>query len=75
MKSKHEKPSDEQVVACLNELGGEATAQALLDALLESDETFSPRQTQLAIQRAYDRGLIALGQDWKLRIAQAAQAA
>lgn len=65
---KIERPSDEVVVAQLAELNGEATAQQLLDALLAADENLSARQTQLAIQRVYDRGLITLGKDWKLRV-------
>lgn len=68
MKVKIERPSDEVVVAQLAELNGEATAQQLLDALLAADENLSARQTQLAIQRVYDRGLITLGKDWKLRV-------
>ena len=69
MKLKHEKPSDEDVVATLNRLGGEASAQELFDELIRVDGALSPRHTQLAIQRVYDRGLITLDKEWKLRVA------
>lgn len=68
MRHGHERPRDEDVVAKLAELGGQATAQELFEALIGADRDLSPRQTQLAIQRVYDRGLIALGGDWKLRV-------
>jgi hypothetical protein len=60
-------PSDEQVVGALNRLNGLATAKALCDELV--DQGHPRRDSQLAIQRAAERGHIEFGADWKLHVA------
>jgi hypothetical protein len=68
MTHNHEVPSDDQVVAALQTIGGRADASSLLDHLV--DEGHPRRQTQLAIQRAADRGRIQLERDWSYTVAK-----
>ncbi|MEP2735350.1 MAG: hypothetical protein ABJP34_03550 [Erythrobacter sp.] len=57
-------PSDAEVVAVLGALGGAATALALCDGLVARGH---PRgDSQLAIQRAAERGKIAINDDLTL---------
>jgi hypothetical protein len=57
-----EVPSDAAVVEALRELGGHADAVALCNALVKKGH---PRlQSQLAIQRATERRMIAVNRDW-----------
>lgn len=58
-------PSDDAVVEALAGLGGQATALALCDALVAAD--YPRRDSQLAIQRAAERGRIEVQTDWTLR--------
>ena len=66
-------PSDNQVVAALNALGGTATARALCEKLV--DEGHPRRDSQLAIQRTVERGRITVDSDWTLRTVNQAVAA
>ena len=66
MTHNHEIPSDDQVVAALEAIGGRADASALLERLV--DDGHPPRQTQLAIQRAADRGRLRLERDWNYTV-------
>lgn len=68
-----EVPSDNQVVEALHELGGHADALALCTQLMNSGH---PRlQSQLAIQRAAERGRLSVNRDWTLSVALEAVAA
>lgn len=66
-------PSDDQVVAALHELGDGVTARALCKALVDADHPIL--QSQIAIQRAAERGRIQVNDDWTLSIVQEAIAA
>jgi hypothetical protein len=59
-----EVPSDDEVVKALASLNGVATARALCAKLVEAGH---PRlASQLAIQRAAERGRIGIRDDWQL---------
>lgn len=67
-------PNDDQVVSALAKLnGGRATALELCQALVA--EGHPVLQSQLAIQRAADRGRIEINRDWSLTIARESVAA
>lgn len=66
-------PSDAEVVQALKDLGGHATAAELCDKLVS--EKHPRRDSQLAIQRASERGLIVVGLDWTVSVAAEAVAA
>lgn len=66
-------PSDHQVVATLRDLGGTATALDLCERLVRDGHP--RRDSQLAIQRAAERGLIAIGSGWRLSIVREEAAA
>lgn len=68
-----EVPSDDQVVAALRELGEHVTARRLCAALIDAGHPV--RQSQLAIQRASERGRIHVHSDWTLSVAREAVAA
>ena len=57
-------PSDDTVVAILHRLGARVTARALCSALV--NEGHPVRQSQVAIQRAAERGRIHVNADWTL---------
>lgn len=60
-----EVPSDDQVVAALKKLGDGVTARALcMELVLVAGHPV--RQSQLAIQRAAERGRIQVNDDWTL---------
>jgi len=69
----YEVPSDDQVVAALAELGGTAPAVELCRALVIAGNPVL--QTQLAIQRAADRGRLQINRDWTLSVVHEAVAA
>ena len=71
--ARREIPSDDDVVAALASLGGHSTALALCDELVRRNNT--RRDSQLAIQRASERGHVITGSDWMLSLAQQAAAA
>lgn len=58
-------PSDDEVVGALAKLGGQTTALALCNALVDAGHP--RRDSQLAIQRAAERGRIEVQTDWTLR--------
>lgn len=66
-------PSDDAVVEALVKLGGRAKAAQLCDALVAA--RYPRRDSQLAIQRASERGRIAVGADWTLTVPEKALAA
>ena len=66
-------PSDDDVVAVLNELGGRASAVRLRDRLIEVGHSES--RSELAIQRATDRSRIFICRDWTLSVQQEQQVA
>ncbi|CAN0606630.1 unnamed protein product [Ectocarpus sp. 12 AP-2014] len=66
-------PSDETVVDTLRQLGAKQTAVALCDALV--DAGYPRRDSQLAIQRAAERGYIEIGRDWLLSAVAVTEAA
>lgn len=66
-------PSDDAVVSALEKIGGCATALALCDELVRTKHP--RRDSQLAIQRAAERGRISVGSDWKLSVVKKAIAA
>ncbi|HEX9931742.1 MAG TPA: hypothetical protein VGB08_02755 [Allosphingosinicella sp.] len=66
-------PSDQAVVDALAELGGRATAVRLCHALVVAGHPI--RQSQLAIQRAAERGRIEINSDWSLSVAKEVLAA
>ena len=69
-----EVPSDEQVLAALQELGGNADALALCRQLMS--EGHPELQSQLAIQRTAERGKLIVQRDWTLSLVpQQAEAA
>lgn len=57
-------PSDDQVVAILTGLGARVTARDLCMALINAGHPV--RQSQVAIQRAAERGRILVNDDWTL---------
>ena len=57
-------PSDDQVVAALHEIGDGVSARALCKALIEAGHPL--RESQIAIQRATERGRILVNDDWTL---------
>lgn len=57
-------PSDDEVVAVLQRLGDRVTARALCVELIADGHPV--RQSQLAIQRAAERGRIQVNDDWTL---------
>jgi hypothetical protein len=57
-------PSDDEVVAALHGLGDRVTARALCVALIGAGHPV--RESQLAIQRAAERGRIQVNDDWTL---------
>jgi hypothetical protein len=59
-------PSDEEVVAALRALGGHASARSLCDKLVA--EGHPRRDSQLAIQRAAERGRLTVAKDWTLSL-------
>lgn len=69
----NEIPSDDQVVEMLSGLGQQATARALCAALIAAGHPV--RQSQIAIQRAAERGRILVNDDWTLSVAREAVAA
>ena len=69
----YEVPSDDEVVAALASLGGTATALELCKELMIAGHP--ALQSQLAIQRAADRGRLAINQNWSLSVAHEAVAA
>lgn len=69
----HEIPSDDDVVAILSELGGNADALTLCRALVAAGH--AEGRSQLAIQRATDRGKLKLERDWTLSLVKEAVAA
>lgn len=66
-------PTDDAVVEALNKLGGRATARQLCEALVRTNHP--RRDSQLAIQRASERGRISVGPDWTLSVVAKAMAA
>lgn len=66
-------PSDDQVVAALASIGDGATARAVCKVLI--DQNHPVRESQIAIQRAAERGRICVNDDWTLSIPQEAVAA
>jgi len=72
-----EVPSDDEVVEVLAQLSAEygerVTARRLCEALIANNHPL--RQSQLAIQRAAERGRLDVHADWTLSIAQEAIAA
>lgn len=66
-------PSDDQVVATLANLGNSVTARALCKALV--DEGHPVQESQIAIQRAAERGRIQIHDDWTLSVVPEAVAA
>ena len=59
-------PSDDTVVSALEEIGASATASALCEQLVRNGHP--RRDSQLAIQRAAERGRISVGSDWMLSV-------
>lgn len=66
-------PSDEDVIAALGALGGNANAVALRDALIAQGNSKS--RCELAIQRTADRGKIFIWRDWTFHLDEEQQAA
>ena len=66
MRYDDEIPSDDDVVAALNELGGHATARLLCRKLVEDGHL--RLRSQLAIQRAAERGRLLVNSDWSLSV-------
>ena len=62
-----EVPSDEQVIAALEELNGNADALTLCGRLMAQGHP--ELQSQLAIQRAAERGKLVVNNDWTLSVA------
>lgn len=64
--AQNEIPSDAEVVAILSgDLGGKATAMELCEALSRRHPVL---ESQIAIQRAADRGKITINRDWSLSV-------
>ncbi len=59
-------PSDDEVVATLQGLGDRVTARALCVNLIAAGHPV--RESQLAIQRAAERGRIQVNDDWTLSV-------
>jgi hypothetical protein len=59
-------PSDDDVADQLIRLGATATAAALCDALVAAH--YTRPNSQLAIQRAIERGRILMKPDWQVYI-------
>jgi len=66
-------PSDDEVVAVLRRLGDHVTARDLCIALINDGHPV--QQSQLAIQRAAERGRIEVHSDWTLSAVNEALAA
>lgn len=66
-------PSDDEVVEVLGELKSPVTARALCLALVERNHPL--RESQIAIQRAAERGRIFVNEDWTLSLIPEAIAA
>lgn len=66
MATRHEVPSDDEVVATLRGLNGHADAMALCRALM--DQGHPQLESQLAIQRAAERGRLVVNRDWTLSL-------
>jgi hypothetical protein len=62
-----EVPSDDEVVEALASIGGRATALDLCNTLVAAGNDRG--DSQLAIQRAAERGTIAVESDWTLALA------
>lgn len=73
MATTREVPSDNEVVETLLGLGGHADAVTLCKTLM--DRGHPQRQSQLAIQRAAERGRLIVNRDWTLSIPEEAVAA
>jgi len=69
---RREIPSDREVVEALASFGRLVTALELCDELAK---THPRRDCQLAIQRAVERGLIAVNKGWQLSVASRRHAA
>lgn len=61
-------PSEHDVIAALERLNGHATARKLCEELV--DKGHPRRDSQLAIQRTEERGLIVVEHDWSVRLPQ-----
>jgi len=61
-----EVPSDEEVVATLRLLGGRSDALELCQRLMQNGHP--ELQSQLAIQRAAERGKLVVERDWTLSV-------
>ena len=70
--SYNEIPSDDQVVQALRALDGRATALRLCERLVSDGHP--RRDSQLAIQRAAERGFLTINSDWSLSVAERQQA-
>lgn len=66
-------PSDDQVVATLAGMGDGATARALCTELVRAGHPV--QQSQIAIQRAAERGRIHVHDNWTLSVVAEAIAA
>ena len=62
-------PSDKEVVSTLQDLGDRVTARELCMKLFFAGHPV--RESQLAIQRATERGHIQVNSDWTLSVAAA----
>jgi len=70
MATRHEVPSDDQVVATLEAIGGrQVDAVTLCRALMERGHP--QLESQLAIQRAAERRRILVNRDWTLSLKEA----
>lgn len=61
-------PTDDEVVDALKMMGGSQTARALCDKLVALGHP--RRDSQLAIQRATERGRLLVAKDWILSVAE-----
>jgi len=66
MATRHEVPSDDEVVATLQQLGGHADAVKLCRALMEKGHPHL--ESQLAIQRTAERRRLVVNRDWTLSV-------
>lgn len=66
-------PSDQDVIDALTECGGKATAVRLCEYLVSKKHP--KKDSQLAIQRATERGKIRIMPDWSLEISREVEAA
>lgn len=62
----NEVPSDDEVIATLREMGGQTDALALCKSLMQKGHP--ELQSQLAIQRAAERGKLKVERDWTLSL-------